>query len=131
MLGLAEAFEDMHDQIENNRVDNTDLKSRLKDQIAVPLRRLGENRMPELESQLQLLQAGIAEGQTETPGLAGSIKLADQILVEMQQVLDRMLELESYNEVVALLRGIIHDQQDLNEKTKQRQDEKLKGLLEN
>jgi hypothetical protein len=131
VLGLAEAFEDMHDQIENNRVDNTDLKSRLKDQIAVPLRRLGENRMPELESQLQLLQAGIAEGQTETPGLAGSIKLADQILVEMQQVLDRMLELESYNEVVALLRGIIHDQQDLNEKTKQRQDEKLKGLLEN
>jgi hypothetical protein len=131
VLGVAEAFEDMHDQIENNRVDNADLKSRLKEQIAVPLRRLGENRMPELESQLQLLQSAIAEGQTETPGLAGSIKLADQILVEMQQVLDRMLELESYNEVVALLRGIIHDQQDLNEKTKQRQDERLKGLLEN
>jgi hypothetical protein len=130
VLGVAEAFEDMHDQIENNRVDNADLKSRLRDQIAVPLRRLGEIRMPELESQLQLLEGTIAEGQTETPGLAGSIKLADQILVEMQQVLDKMLELESYNEVVALLRGIIHDQQDLNEKTKQRQNEKLKGLLE-
>ena len=103
----------------------------MRDQIAVPLRRLGENRMPELESQLQLLQGTIADGQTETPGLAGSIKLADQILVEIQQVLDRMLELESYNEVVALLRGIIHDQQDLNEKTKERQGEKLKGLLEN
>jgi hypothetical protein len=87
--------------------------------------------MPELESQLQLLQGKIADGQTETPGLAGSIKLADQVLVEMQQVLDRMLELESYNEVVQLLRGIIHDQQDLNEKTKARQNEKLKGLLDN
>jgi hypothetical protein len=131
VLGVAEAFEDMHDQIENNRVDNADLKSRLRDQIAVPLRRLGENRLPELESQLQLVQGAIAENQAETPGLATTIKLADQILVEMQQVLDRMLELESYNEVVALLRGIIRDQQDLNEKTKQRQDEKLKGLLEN
>jgi hypothetical protein len=131
VLGVGEAFEEMHDQIENNRVDNTDLKSRLRDQIAVPLRRLGENRLPELASQLELLQGTIVEGQAETPGLASSIKLADQILVEMQQVLDRMLELESYNEVVALLRGIIHDQQDLNEKTKQRQDEKLKGLLEN
>jgi hypothetical protein len=131
IVGLAESFEDMHDQLENNRVDNPDLKIRLREQIAVPLRRLGESRMPELESQLQLLQGTIAEGQTETPGLAGSIKLADQILVEIQQVLDRMLELESYNEVVALLRGIIHDQQDLNEKTKERQGEKLKGLLEN
>ncbi|HEY4233963.1 MAG TPA: hypothetical protein VGM76_11090 [Lacipirellulaceae bacterium] len=131
VLGVAEAFEDMHDQIENNRVDNTDLKTRLRDQIAIPLRRLGESRIPELESQLQLVQSAIAESQTETPGLTGAIKLADQILVEFQQVLDRMLELESYNEVVALLRGIIHDQQDLNEKTKQRQTEKLKGLLEN
>jgi hypothetical protein len=112
-------------------VDNPDLKTRLRDQIAHPLRQLGDSHMPELESQLQLVQVAIAEGQTETPGLAGSIKLADQVLVEMQQVLDRMLELESYNEVVALLRGIVHDQQELNEKTKQRQSEKLKGLLEN
>jgi hypothetical protein len=131
VVGVAEAFEDMHDQVENNRIDNADLKTRLREQIAVPLRKLGEKRMPELESQLQLLQGTIADGQTETPGLAASIKLADQILVEMQQVLDRMLELESYNEVVQLLRGIIHDQQDLNEKTKARQNEKLKGLLDN
>jgi hypothetical protein len=131
VVGVAEAFEDMHDQVENNRIDNADLKTRLSDQIAVPLRKLGEKRMPELGSQLQLLQGTIADGQTETPGLAGSIKQADQVLVEMQQVLDRMLELESYNEVVQLLRGIIHDQQDLNEKTKARQNVKLKGLLDN
>jgi hypothetical protein len=131
VVGVAEAFQEMYDEIENNRVDNPDLKSRLRDQIAMPLMRLGEKRLPELESQLQLIQDRVADGQAETPGLAETVKLADQILVEMQQVLDRMLELESYNEVVALLRGIIHDQQELNEKTKERQNDKLKGLLDN
>jgi hypothetical protein len=48
----------------------------------------------------------------------------------MQAVLDRMLELESYNELVELLRGIVNDQQQLKEKTQQQQREKLRGLIE-
>ena len=47
----------------------------------------------------------------------------------MRQVLDKMLELETYNEVVALLRGIITDQDEINRRTKERQKEKLKGLF--
>jgi hypothetical protein len=41
-----------------------------------------------------------------------------------------MLELESYNEVVALLRGILDDQRTLNDRTKQQQADRLKELLE-
>jgi hypothetical protein len=41
-----------------------------------------------------------------------------------------MLELESYNEVLDLLRGIIRDQEQLQERTKQRQREGLRSLLE-
>jgi hypothetical protein len=48
----------------------------------------------------------------------------------MQAVLDRMLELESYNELVELLRGIVNDQQQIKEKTPQPQKEKLRGLIE-
>ena len=69
---MAEAFDDMHEQIENNRIDNPDLKSRLRDQIAVPLRQLGESRMPELESQLQLVRADDRRGPDgDRPALAG------------------------------------------------------------
>ena len=48
----------------------------------------------------------------------------------MKAVLDRMLELEEYNEIVELLRGIVKDQEQLKERTQQEQREKLKGLLE-
>jgi hypothetical protein len=49
----------------------------------------------------------------------------------MRQVLDRMLELETYNEVVALLRGIITDQEEVNRRTKERQKDRLRDLFEN
>ena len=56
--------------------------------------------------------------------------MADGVLVQMQQILDRMLELESYNEVVGLLRDIIDDQQKLNDRTKQQQTDRIKDLFE-
>jgi hypothetical protein len=130
ILGVAEAFDDVHHQLENNRIDNVDLKSRLREQIALPLRQLGEVRMTELESQLQLVEENLADGEAGMAASADAGRLADEILLEMQQVLDRMLELESYNEVVALLRGIIQDQRSLNDKTKQQRAERLQSLLD-
>ena len=55
---------------------------------------------------------------------------ADAILVEMKQILDKMLELESFNEALDLLRDIIAAQERVNEQTKQRQKAKLRNLLE-
>jgi hypothetical protein len=130
LLGLAEAFDEMHEQLVNNRIDNVDLKTRLREQIAQPLRLVGEKSMPQLESQLQLATERLDDPQAGAAALADSLRLADGALVQMQQILDRMLELESYNEVVGLLRGIIEDQQQLNERTKQQQTDRLKDLLE-
>lgn len=128
--GVAEAFDDLGEQLTNNRIDNPDLKSRLREQIALPLRRIADERMPQLSAQLKLVEEHIGDRAQGTPELARSIALADAILVEMKQVLDRMLELETYNEVVALLRNIITDQTEINRQTKERQKEKLRGLFE-
>jgi hypothetical protein len=130
VLGLAEAFDDIHDQLENNRVDNADLKSRIKEHIAEPLRQLAQSSMTVLESQLQLVSERIEDPAAGAPALENAITLADAVLVEMQQILEHMLELESYNEVVALLRGIINDQRALNDRTKQRQTDRLQDLFE-
>jgi hypothetical protein len=54
----------------------------------------------------------------------------DAILVEMKQVLDKMLELETFNEVLDMLRRIISAQEKVNADTKQKQKQKLKDLVE-
>jgi hypothetical protein len=48
----------------------------------------------------------------------------------MQQVMDNMLELETFNEALDILRNIIKTQDELNEQTKERRKAKLLELLE-
>jgi hypothetical protein len=127
--GVAEAFDDLHDQLTNNRIDIPDLKTRLREQIAQPLHRIGEQRMPELADRLELVEEHLQDA-SAAPELTRAIALADEVLVEMRQVLDRMLELETYNEVLDLLRGIITDQQEISRRTKERQKERLRSLFE-
>jgi hypothetical protein len=127
--GVAEAFDDLHDQLTNNRIDIPDLKTRLREQIAQPLHRIGDERMPQLAERLELVEEHLQDA-TAAPELARAIALADEVLVEMRQVLDRMLELETYNEVLDLLRGIISDQEEINRRTKERQKERLRSLFE-
>jgi hypothetical protein len=130
VVGVAEAFDDLHDQLVNNRIGNQDLKSRLKEQIAEPLHRIGRARMPQLAAQVKLVEEHVNDAPAGQAELTQSLKLADAILVEMRQVLDRMKELENYNEAVALLRGIITDQEQINRQTKERQRERFNTLLE-
>jgi hypothetical protein len=101
----------------------------LREQIAQPLHRIGNQRMPQLAAQLKLVEENLPARAVQ-PELAKAIATADQILVEMKEVLDRMLELETYNEVVALLRGIISDQEEINRRTKDRQRARFRSLFE-
>jgi hypothetical protein len=128
--GVAEAFDDLGRELTNNRIENPDLMSRLGEQIAQPLHRIAEQRMPQLAAQLRLVEERLEDPVATASELKKAIAQADEILVTMRQVLEKMLELETYNEVVALLRGIITDQDEISRRTKERQKEKLKGLFE-
>jgi hypothetical protein len=130
VLGVAEAFDDFYNQLTNNRIDNQDLKKRLREDIALPLHRIGEIRMPQLAAQVQLMESRVDDPQAGPAEATKAIAQADEVLVDMRHVLDRMLELETYNEVVAQLRGIITDQDEINRRTKERQRERLRGMFE-
>ena len=129
-LGVATSFDDIREELINNRLDTEELKARLKERIADPLRAIAERRFPELETRLEALLAKLADAKAAPAALTESIQQVDLILVEMQQILSQMLELETFNEAVALLRAIIEDQQKVIDQTKQKQKEKQKELLE-
>ncbi len=128
--GVAEAFDDLGEELANNRIDNSDLKTRLGEQIARPLHQIAQQRMPQLSAQLKLVEEHIEDPAASATELKKSITLADQLLVEMRRVLDRMLELETYNEVVTLLRDIISDQDQINRRTKEQQKDRLRSLFQ-
>lgn len=128
-LGVSAGFEDLYLQLENNRIENSELKHRLHEEIAVPLRQLAKEGMPELESRLQWLQDHSSDRAAAREAHQECLAEADEVIVAMRAILERMRALESYNEVLALLREIIADQTELTEQTRERQQQLLRGLL--
>jgi len=128
VLGVADEFDHIFKQFVNNRV-NTDLEQlsvRLQDDIAEPLRKLGDQDLPELVRGLEEdLYPELGDPQAGRAQLGLAQGRADAILVEMQKILKRMLKLQSFNEAVELLREIIKEQEELRELTKDRRNQKL------
>jgi hypothetical protein len=129
-LGVATSFETIREELINNRIDTEEWKSRLKESIADPLHRVGEEMFPEFDRRLAVLQAKLPDAGAAPAAHQEAIAQADAILIEMAKVRDKMLELENFNEAIDLLRAIIANEQSLVEQAKARQKKKLRDLLE-
>jgi hypothetical protein len=128
-LGVAAAFDGIRDELVNNRIDTEELRLRLKGQIADPLRHIAGEMFPALGQRLVELEAalpgtGLAEAHRR------AVAQADALLVALEQVRNKMLELETFNEAVELLRGIIASQREIGEQTKKQRSAKVRKLLE-
>jgi len=155
MYGVAVAFDDIREELINNRVDTQERKTRLKEQIADPLKHISKTMCPELEQRLKRLEAKLEQrlkrlkAKLDAPerdaaadsavvqaeqGLIeaaadGAVVQAEEILIEMEGVLSRMLDLETFNEVVDIVRDLIKTQEEVMEDTKkQRKKHALQGL---
>jgi hypothetical protein len=132
-LQVADGFTAIVDEIVNNRVaDGERLRERLADEIARPLRVIGEKLFAEYETDLAALHAAVGKQSVDKDRVSvlqrETLASADAVLVEMRLVLDKMQELESYKEAVDLLRAIIAMQKEVGEKTKKSRGDKSRLL---
>jgi hypothetical protein len=58
------------------------------------------------------------------------VRSVDAVLARMRAVLDKMMELESFNEVVDALRGLIRTQEEIRAETLRKQKQKAREALE-
>ena len=128
-LSVAESFDDIREEMVNNRIDSPEAQTRLKEQIADPLRKISTQLFPAYRAALVELRRVLDDPTAGQTKLQAATKQADAILAEMKAVLDKMLELETFNEVVDMLRDIITTQEKLNEATLKKQKEDLKSKL--
>jgi hypothetical protein len=129
-LGVAEAFDEIRQQLVNNRIDTEELIRRVKGGIADPLRQIAGDQFPELDRRLEQLRTTLEDEKLGPANRRQARQQTDVIVLAMRQVLARMVELESFNEAVELLRSIIQQQERLDERTRQRHKQKLRDLLE-
>ena len=89
-------------------------------QIAAPLTALAKGDLPGLSS--------VARG-AAAPDRDVLLSRTDEVLTRMRAVLDKMMELESYNEVIELLRGVIRTQEEIRSETLRRQRQRAREAL--
>ena len=130
VLGTAEAFDDVRLQLINNRIDTEELRMRLEAGIAQPLKRIAAEMFPRLELSLQELGKFLGNPKTGPSKRDIAKGQVDAILLAMDEVLGRMMELEDYSQAIAILRSIIDSQKKLGTRVKQRHKAKLRELLE-
>jgi hypothetical protein len=120
---IAAEFRGIHRELFNNALVTPDVEARLLGQIAGPLTAIVTE---ELAAAISLGRpAGGAAG-----GRQAVVAALDAAVAKLRAVLDRMLELESINEVIERLRGVIRVQEQIRDDTLERQRRRGREALE-
>lgn len=120
-LGVALGFETIREELINNRVDTEDRKKRLKEQIADPLKTICATSFPALDNQLRALDEALEKlGSANPPENQADDALtqATDTIAELEAVLQKMLDLETFNELLDIVRDLLGDQEKLIDRTK-------------
>jgi len=121
---IAAAFRGIHRELANNQLLSTDVEARLLGPSAAPLEALAE------EDLAGLARACRAAAADPAAGGAALTRRMDAVLARMRAILERMLELESLNEVIERLRGVIRVQEEIRSDTLERQKRRGREALE-
>lgn len=128
-LGVAASFDDIRAELVNNRVDTEDRKKRIQEQVVEPLQAIGDTMFPELDRRLvalaERLEAHGSEGldphaeDSDTVSRAvTAVEQTDEILLAIDAILQSMLNIEDYNQLLDRVRDLIVDLTGLRDDTK-------------
>jgi hypothetical protein len=128
--GIAESLDDLLQEMVNNRIDSRDRQERLGSGVRDPIRKIVEVSMTRLKDQIDAIEQSVEDPEAAIGHTEQSIQTADQVLLDLSAVLEKMLDLESYNEILDLVRGLIDDQEKLREDTQEERKRRVKSLFD-
>jgi hypothetical protein len=139
--GVAASFSDIREELINNRVDTEDRKERIQTQIVEPVQNIAATMFPELQQTIDALTTRLdersreavdaAEEDTDTVSRAeAALAKTEQVLLAIDSVLQNMLDIEDFNELLDRVRDLISEQEGLLDETKKAQKQQILDLLE-
>ena len=126
--GVALSFDDISEELTNNRIDSQQRKKRLERDISAPLKHVASAMLPELKTKLELLEAALPQDDYSSEAESATL-YADDVVQELEKVLEKMLDLETYNELLEIVRSLIDEQESLSDRTKKLQKQQALDLL--
>lgn len=128
LSSVAARVDNLRQQLVNNRIDSYDRQERLLSKVGVPLREL-------LAAEYLVLQRSLADLQTATLAGGGARPAAeasralDEVLLKLDAIKSNMQDIEDFNEIIDLVRGLLDDQEKVLSETEQEQRKRILELL--
>ncbi len=124
---VAAEFDRILLELDNNNVSFLEeFERRIGEGISDPLKRIADKGFPALDDRLAQLRRVLEDDDRRLAAILAARQEVDAILADMDQILQKMLELREFNELLAILREIIDGQQQVTQLT----EEMKKKLLE-
>ncbi|MCA9097039.1 MAG: hypothetical protein KDA36_01590 [Planctomycetaceae bacterium] len=128
-MSVEQGFEEIRRETLNNRIETTQSLERLENKLIRPLHSLNETDYNEVDQDLGELQVKLETGtaiEESLPRITGRI---DQMLAKMESILKEMRRLETYGELVEMLKSIKLEQEELKRLTeRERKRQAIEGL---
>jgi hypothetical protein len=130
LSGIAASLDDILQEMVNNRVDSVDRRERIGAGVRDPLRQIVEEPLQRLRDQILEIENSVADLPKAVQNTAQAVETAEDVLLRLTAVLDKMLDLESFNEILDMVRELIGDQNDLLDETKTERKKRVLELFE-
>jgi hypothetical protein len=115
---IEQSFVEIREEMINNAVETTQSLERMDDRLLKPLRTINQVDFPDVDQTLGLVRLALIDKQDPLPRLDETLVGLERLIDRMETVLSEMRRLETFKELVELLKAIKNQQEDLRRKTK-------------
>lgn len=123
---IEEEFREIRDELENNAIpDAKPTLERIDEGIVRPLHSVNTVDYNDLDDALVVLHKVLEDRLASETSFDETVETLNVTIEHLEKVLAQMLELETVNEALQLLRDIIKSQEELQERTRQERKKKL------
>lgn len=130
LSGIAASLDDILREMLNNRVDSVDRRERIGMGVRDPLKQIVEGPLQTLRDQIKEIESSVGDPQVGVEKTAAAVQTSEEVLLELTAVLEKMLDLESYNEILDIVRELIEDQDKLLDETKEERKKRVLDLFQ-
>jgi hypothetical protein len=133
LRGVEKEIHQINQELINNRVDSADRRTRLEDKIRKPMLVVLDTAWPLMANDINALEKSLvrnASRDTNSEALIkGAIAKDNQIISDLTAILNDMTDIQDFNELLDMARGILDDSGKLLEKTQQERKKQVLELL--
>jgi hypothetical protein len=125
LKGVELEIGQIYRELINNRVDSQDRQDRLENRVRIPLKKICEGSLNELQKRIKNLEKEFEKGPANDIAIAGNLESLAEALTELEAILEAMIDIQDFNEVVDMVRSMVDDQGKLIDRTKTEQKQRL------